>query len=171
MGVPKTVNAIPSSFRINRRIETGFHRLEEVFSGLSDSPALSGLFTTSKEVDSFLKGVTLRIAKSDGYMYVDPWDGSIVVNWRYLVEGEERDLYLDIVHELVHVNQWHRGMDLYDRQYDYSERPTEAEAYAVVVGEAKRIGMNRKEILEYLEVPWMSEKEMQRLLKRLGIGR
>ena len=163
------MSGLPSSFRINRGIETGLHRLDEVFYGLSDSPALGKLFGTRKKVDSFLKGVTLRITKSDGYMYVDPWDGSIVVNWRYLVEGEERDLYLDVVHELIHVNQWHRGMDLYDRHYEYSERPTEAEAYAIVVTEAKRIGMSQKDILEYLEVPWMSEKELQRLVKRLGI--
>ena len=160
---------IPSSFRVDREVETGLHGLNEVFGGLSDSPALAKLFKTRKELADFLEGVRLRIARSEGYMYVDPWDGSIVVNWRYLVEGEERDLYLDIVHELIHVNQWHKGMDLYDRHYIYTERPTEAEAYTIVVDEAKRIGLNQREILEYLRVPWISEKEMERLVKKLGI--
>jgi hypothetical protein len=165
----KGIIMIPSSFSADRDVETGFHKISEVFSGLSDSPALAKLFKSREEVSSFLEGVTLRVARSEGYMYVDPWDGSIVVSWRYLVDGEERDLYLDIVHELIHVNQWHKGMDLYDRHYTYTERPTEAEAYAIVVDEAKRIGMSREEILEYLRVPWISEKELQRLAKKMGI--
>jgi hypothetical protein len=169
-GALEHMTMIPVSFKIHRGIETGFHRLKEVFTGLDDSPALARLFDSRKDLEKFLEGVMLRIAKSDGYMYVDPWDGSVVVNWRYLVEGANRDLYLDIIHELIHVRQWIQGKDLYDRRFSYAERPTEHEAYSIVVGEAKRIGMNRKEILEYLEVPWISRKDLQLMADQLGIG-
>lgn len=161
---------LPSSFRIHKEVEVGLHKLSEVFSGIDDSPALSKLFNDRKDMEKFLSGVTIRIAKSNGYMYVDPWDGSIVVNWRYLVDGENRDLYLDIIHELIHVRQWIQGKDLYDRRYSYAERPTEHEAYSIVVWEAKRIGMNEREILEYLEVPWISKKDLRLMAEQLGIG-
>ncbi|WXG44728.1 MAG: hypothetical protein WED04_11975 [Promethearchaeati archaeon SRVP18_Atabeyarchaeia-1] len=160
---------IPESFSIHRTAERGVHKLPEIFGGLGDSPALARLFKTGKDLEEFLEGVTLRITRSGGYMYVDPWDGSVVVSWDYLVEGDQRDLYLDIIHELVHVKQWHQGRDLYDRQYSYTERPTEREAYSVVVTEARRLGMLEREIIEYLEVPWISKEEVILLARKLGI--
>jgi hypothetical protein len=160
---------LPDTFIINREIDNGIHKLTNVFKGLQYSPAFLKQFKTDKEVSRFLENANVRVTDSGWYMYVDPSDGYVVVNRKYLLEGEPSDLYLDIIHELVHVRQWLEGKDLFDRHYEYGERPTELEAYAVVVKEAKRIGMPGKDIIEYLHVPWISKEELQSMVKRLGV--
>ena len=160
---------IPEQFKVNREVKTGVCRLIEVFGGLEYSHAIVGLYRNREEALKFLERVGLRVIDTNSYMYVDPWDGHITVGRRYLLEAEPRILYLDIIHELVHVRQWFEGKELYDRRYSYVERPTELKAYAVVVEEAQRIGMTGKEIVDYLEVPWISKKELELMTKRLGI--
>ncbi len=61
------------------------------------------------------------------------------------------------------------GMDLYDERYSYVDRPTEIDAYRVVVEEARKLGMKEDEILDYLRVDWITEEELRRLVGRLGI--
>jgi len=77
---------------------------------------------------------------------------------------------LDIVHELVHVKQHRKGLDLYDRSVSYVDRPTEIEAYAITVREARRIGLTDVAIFEYLSVDWISSEEHCRLAKRLNVA-
>ena len=85
-------------------------------------------------------------------------------------KSDSRILYLDIIHELVHVRQQREGLDLYDKSYSYVERPTEIEAYEIAVKEAKRLDMTDKEILDYLHVEWITPEEHKRLASRLGIN-
>jgi hypothetical protein len=127
------------------------------------------LLGSEKEVMRFIESEHVWVSNTFGYMYVDPSDGYVIISQKYLQEGEAESLYLDIIHELVHVKQWHEGKDLFDRKYSYVERPTEVEAYALVVVEAKRIGMAEKDIVDYLDVPWISRDELQALVKRLGV--
>jgi hypothetical protein len=49
------------------------------------------------------------------------------------------------------------------------DRPTEIEAYQAAVKEAKRIGVKGAELVEYLKVEWVDEKDFQRMLKNLGV--
>ncbi len=163
------MTSMPKTFTINRQPGIGIHRLNEVFGGLEHSPLFLKLLGTEKEVDRFIGSAQVWVSNTFGYMYVDPSNGNVIISQKYLEEGEPESLYLDIQHELVHVKQWHDGRDLFDRQYDYIERPTELEAYALVVVEAKRIGMTEKDIIEYLEVPWISSVELQDLAKKLGV--
>jgi hypothetical protein len=160
---------MPRTFTINRQSRIGVHSLTEVFGGLEHSPVFLKLLGTGKEVSKFIESAHVWVSNTFGYMYVDPSDGYVIVSQKYLQEGEPESLYLDIIHELVHVKQWHEGMDLYDRKYSYIERPTELESYALVVVEAKRIGMSEKEIIDYLEVPWISRTELEALVKKLGV--
>jgi hypothetical protein len=104
-----------------------------------------------------------------GYMGVDNSDGHLLVNGRYLNSGDKTDIYLDVVHELCHVKQWMDGRELFDPQYDYVDRPTEVEAYRYTVKEAKRIGLVESRILQYLKTEWMSEEDLRRLVKNMGI--
>jgi hypothetical protein len=104
-----------------------------------------------------------------GYMGVDNTDGHLMVNGRYLNNGDKTDIYLDVVHELCHVKQWMDGKELFDPEYDYVDRPTEVEAYRYCVQEAKRIGLGAKQILRYLKTEWMSEQDLERLVKNMGI--
>jgi hypothetical protein len=78
-------------------------------------------------------------------------------------------LYLDLVHELVHVKQFGEGRDLFDHAYKYVARPTELEAYAVTVAEARRLGMPEEEICEFLYVEWISHDDHVELCKALGV--
>ena len=96
-------------------------------------------------------------------MGVSDEDGHIFASQQYLNEGEQWSVYLDAVHELVHVKQFKDGKELFDRRYDYVDRPTELEAYRIGTKEARRIGLNDREIFDYLEVPWISKEEHRRL--------
>jgi hypothetical protein len=117
-----------------------------------------------------LSETIVEITDSEGYMYVNEVDGSLVVGSRYLKEASELSLYLDVVHELVHVTQLEKGADLYDSRYSYVDRPTELEAYRLTVKEARRLGMCDAEIADYLLVDWITRKERDRLARWLGIG-
>nr|MDO8134513.1 hypothetical protein [Candidatus Njordarchaeum guaymaensis] len=163
------MTGIPEQFKVNREVKTGVRRLTDVFGGLEHSPAILGLYRNRGDALKFLDRVGLRVIDTNDYMYVDPWDGRITAGRRYILEEESRILYLDVIHELVHVKQWFEGKELYDRRYSYIERPTELKAYTVVVEEARRIGLAEKEIVEYLEVPWISKKELQLMAKKLGV--
>ena len=105
-----------------------------------------------------------------GYMGVDNTDGHLLVNGRYLNGGVKTDIYLDVVHELCHVKQWMEGRELFDPDYDYVDRPTEVEAYRYTVQEAQRIGLSDERILTYLKTEWMSEEDLNRLVKNMNVN-
>ncbi len=92
-----------------------------------------------------------------------------MVSTYYLKNGEEREIYLDIIHELVHVKQFLDGRKFFPEGIDYPDLPTEIEAYKVAVKEARRIGMKEEDILEYLRVPWMDDEDYGKLLANIGM--
>lgn len=102
-------------------------------------------------------------------MYVNDEDGSLVVGLEYLMTADARYLYLDVIHELVHVKQYLEGKELFDESYSYVDRLTEIEAYRCAVEEGRKIGMTDDDIAEYLYVEWITRKEHARLLKTLGV--
>jgi hypothetical protein len=102
-------------------------------------------------------------------MGVSDEDGHLIVSAYYLREGEPISKYLDVIHELVHVKQFRDGKALFDENYEYHNRPTELEAYKLAVEEARTLGMSDRELFEYLKVDWMSEEEVRKLAKNLGI--
>ncbi|TLZ58789.1 MAG: hypothetical protein E6K16_08150 [Methanobacteriota archaeon] len=104
-----------------------------------------------------------------GYMGVSDEDGHLVVSAHYLRTGNPRDIYLDVVHELVHVKQFRDGRQLFPEDFEYSTAPTEIEAYTVCIAEGRRLGMTDREVLEYLKVPWMDDKDWRRLARNLGL--
>lgn len=106
---------------------------------------------------------------STSYMHVKNTDASVVIGRDHLKNSEKNILYLDIIHELVHVKQQRQGLDLYDDSYVYVDRPTEIEAYEIAVEEARNLGMNDHEIFDYLHVEWISSIEHRRLASRVGI--
>ncbi len=112
-----------------------------------------------------LGDLRVEVFGRSGFMGVSDEDGHIFASEYYLKEGEEWSIYLDVVHELVHVKQFMEGKELFDGKYGYVDRPTEIEAYRLTVKEARRIGLNENEIYDYLEVPWVSEAEHLKLAK------
>lgn len=140
----------------------------QFFKGFEKVKAVQETF--GEETERVLKELKVEFYSSPwGYMGVNQNDGHILVSAHYLKHGDERDLYLDIVHELVHVKQWRQGKELFEEGFEYVDLPTEIEAYRHTVKEARRLGMTDPEIYEYLKVQWIDEKEIARLAKNIGV--
>jgi hypothetical protein len=155
--------------KINRTITPGNYLLAEIFDGLQDVDILTKVFKTKEEIDDVFLKTKVIVEETDHYMYVKNDDASIVIGFKHLKNSDSKILYLDIVHELVHVMQQRQGLDLYNKSYAYVDRPTEIEAYEIAVLEAKNLGMNKEEILEYLLVEWITPEEHKRLASHVGL--
>lgn len=154
---------------IRRDAPTHLYPFQEFFRGFESVDAVMDLFGAKTE--ETLKGLEVEFFSSRwGYMAVSDRDGHLLVSAHYLKEGDERDIYLDVVHELVHVRQWREGKELFPEGVSYQDRPTEIEAYRIAVDEARRIGLTEAEIREYLRVPWMDEDGHAQLLANLGLA-
>lgn len=151
-------------------MKPGTYTVADVFTGLESSHTLSTLYPEEKERRAVVRNTRLVVTDEDVYGYVDDEDGSIVLGHAHLTSGEPVVVYLDILHELVHIKQLREGRDLYDALYSYVDRPTEIEAYALVVEEARQLGMAEDKIAEYLYVEWASPADHLRLCRRLGVG-
>ena len=140
----------------------------EYFKGFDKVAAVQGIF--GEKTTEVLSHLTVEISWLMGYMYVDGGDGHLVISKGYLNSGDRTDIYLDLVHELCHVKQFMEGKELFDERYDYVDRPTEIEAYRYTVQEAKRIGLNRERILQYLKTEWMTEEDLCKLVKNMDLN-
>ena len=154
--------------QVPREVPIVKHDLIDHFKGFGNVPAVQEIFGDATEkVLSELK-VEFFSART-GYMGVSDEDGHLIVSANYLKEGDLRSIYLDIIHELVHIMQFREGKRLFDESHDYVDRPTELEAYRHAVKEARRLGMSDDEIFEYLKVMWLNDDEVQRLARNIGI--
>jgi len=158
---------IDSRVEIRRDAPEGRWRFKEVFLGFEKTGAVRGIFGTA--TDAILSDLKVDLNSPRGYMRIDPVSGSVVVSPSYLRSGEEVHLYLDVIHELVHIRQLREGKELYDRSFSYFERPTEVEAYEVAVKEARRIGMTDREIMDYLRVEWVTEEEFLKFVRSFNL--
>lgn len=155
--------------RINRDATYGRYKLSDIFPDIGQNPILRELFKTASELKDVLAETAVIISDGPSYMKVDNADGSILINPRHLIHSDAVILYLDIIHELVHVKQHRQGLDLYDRSKAYVDRETEIDAYAFTIKEAHRLGLTDKQILDYLRVEWITPKEHLRLAKSLNL--
>ncbi len=158
----------PNDVRINKRIKIPSYSFTKIFSGFDDIGAVKALFgANTRKVLSGLK-VKLYVG-SWGYFWIDDEDFSLVCNLHYLKTGNKKYVYLDVIHELVHIKQHMNGKDLYDMDDGYVNTPTEIEAYKYAVKEARRIGMTKRQIVDYLKMEWLSDDDLKRLLKVTGV--
>ena len=158
-----------NQIKVNRDLQDGHYRLEDIFENLKSVEILLKVFKSKENLDDVFEKTVVIVDGSSHYMHVKNEDASIVVGKDHLKNSEKKILYLDIIHELVHVKQQRQGLDLYDSSYDYVDRPTEVEAYEIAVEEARRLGMNDSEIFDYLHVEWISPDEHKRLASRVGV--
>ena len=159
---------IDPRIKLARNIGSGTFAFKDLFEGFENIPALQEIFGKSGLKEE-LRVLTVEVFPREGFMGVSDEDGHIFASQHYLNNGDEWSVYLDVVHELVHVMQFHKGKNLFDPNYAYVDRPTEREAYKVGVKEARRIGLTDKEIFDYLEVPWISREEHVRLAVACGV--
>jgi hypothetical protein len=152
---------------IKRNVNSGSHNFFDIFVGFQNLNAVKRIF--GKDIEKRLRDLTVEVFPKDGFMGVSDEDGHIFASQQYINNGEMWSVYLDIIHELVHVRQFFEGKSLFDPAFVYVDRPTEIEAYRVAVEEARRIGMDEDEIFEYLEVPWITREEHLRLAESSGV--
>lgn len=143
------------------------HNFTDFFKHFEKVEAVRGIF--GDKTEEVLRNLKVEFMGLFGYMGVDSTDGHLLVNARYLENGDKKDIYLDIIHELCHVKQYMDGRELFDGRYEYVDRPTEIEAYRYTVQEARRLGLDDRRICQYLKTEWMSEEDLKRLAKHLEV--
>jgi len=153
---------------IPRQAPIRLHPFTKFFKGFENVEPVRKTF--GPRTAQILKTVKVEFFSSRfGYMGVSDKDGHLLVSAHYLQTGNPRDIYLDVVHELVHVQQHRDGRPLFHSRWEYQDRPTEIEAYKVCTEEGRRLGMTDRELIKYLKVPWLDDGEFRRLAKNLGI--
>jgi len=144
---------------------TSTHPFSDCFRGFENVEVIRQIF--GEKTREVLGSLKVEFTWFGDYMGVNPFNGHLMVNPRYLNNGNRLDVYLDLIHELVHIRQFAEGAELFDAGYSYAERPTEVEAYSYAVKEAKRLGKSDERICEYLKTEWMSDDDLRRLAKVL----
>lgn len=139
----------------------------DYFKGFEKVEAVKRIF--GERTEDVLKNLRVVFTSGRGYMGVSGEDGHLRISAYYLNNGDLADIYLDIIHELVHVKQFMEGKELRDRNFRYVDRPTEIEAYRHAVDEARNLGMDDKQILEYLRTERMSDENLNRLAKAVNV--
>ncbi len=158
-----------NTYRINRGIKVGQYRLEDVFPDIRSYDILSAIFADEKEISRVMANVKVIAVNGPHEMFVDNDDGAITIGLTHLLSSPDEILYLDIIHELCHVQQHLQGRNLYDEKKAYVDRETEIEAYELTVREARRIGLDDAAIADYLRVPWITPEDHERLARRLNV--
>lgn len=155
---------------IERNGPAKLYRFRRFFQGFEGLPPIRELF--GRSTLPVLRSLKVEFFSARfGYMGTSDVDGHLIISNRYLRDGNFRDIYLDVVHELCHVKQFRRHKPLFYPKLSYVDAPSEIEAYRFTVREGRRIGMTDAELVEYLRVEWISPAEHRRLVRHVGLGR
>lgn len=185
-GPSPTAPRLPDGFRVSRDLPLGRHPLLEAFPGLDRLDTAARHVPDAARRAALHRDTLVELVPEDVWMYVAPeavppdargrWKpvlagghDCIVVGEDHLRSSPELILFLDIFHELCHILQRHDGRELWDRRYNYAERPTEVEAYRFVVEEARRMGVADAVLRDYLKVEWIDKAEYRQLLVNVGV--
>lgn len=178
----------PAGFRIRRDLPLGRHPLLEAFPGLERLPTALRQVPGADARRRRYRGTFVEILPQDLWMYVAPRQrltslrrgrfdpllapeaDVIVIGEGHFRESPALTVFLDIFHELCHLAQRDRGLELFDRAESYVRRPTELEAYRFVVDEARRLRVGDAYLRDYLRVEWISPEEFAELLDAMGVS-
>lgn len=177
----------PAAFRITRDLPLGRHPLLAAFPGLDELPTAARLVKDPAARRTLFDETCVELIAEDAWMYVAPWEvpkgargrwkpvvtpvgrDCIVIGESHLRESPPLTLFMDIYHELCHLLQRARGLELWDRRYNYAQRPTEVEAYKFVIDEARRLQVRDDVLRDYLKVEWIDDAEYRQLLDAMGV--
>jgi hypothetical protein len=186
-GSAREVYPVPRSFRPVTTSPPGRYPLLKVFVGLDRSVPFQKYPGDDRRILAIAKGTRAEISDGPGWMYVAPpktppeiraagfrmvetSKDVIVVGRSHLANSPRMDVYLDIIHEFMHILQRKQGREIWPhRKIAYVDRPTEIEAYAFSVAEARRLEVPDSYLREYLRTPWLSRGEYLRLLRNVGV--
>jgi hypothetical protein len=178
---------VPREFDPDRSRPAGRYPLLDVFRGLERTVPFRKYPGDDGEVLRIAKGTWAYVSDGPGWMYVAPRrtppevraagfrmvetpDDAIVVARGHLQNSPGMYVYLDLLHEFLHILQRHQGRELWPSRLPYPDRPTEVEAYSFSVVEARRLGVPDSYLRRYLEVPWIGKREFQHLLSNVGLS-
>jgi hypothetical protein len=179
----------PPPFKVQRSTPSGRYPLFDVFHGLQDTVPFRKYPGDDRKILEIAQHTSATVTDGPGWMYVAPrrtppevrqagfrmvesQEDEIVVARTHLTNSPTMDLYLDIIHEFLHILQRRQGRELWlGVKVPYVDRPTEVEAYAFSVAEARRLGVPDRYLRKYLEVTWVRRSEYHRLLRHLGVSR
>ena len=153
--------------KIIRKAEITMYPFTDYFKGFENTEVIKRIF--GEKTDMALRNLKVEFSGRRGYMGVSNIDGHLTVSAEYLNKGNRIDIYLDIIHELTHVKQFMDGKELFDNRYRYVDRPTEIEAFYNALKEARRLGLSKKRIYQYLRTDWMTDEDFLRLAKTLKV--
>ena len=154
--------------RMPKIVRLRYDRFMDHFKGFEQGDAVRGIFGPNPR--AVLRSLKVEFFSSKwGYMGVSDEDGHLVVSTHYLRTGNRRDIYLDVVHELVHVRQFREGRQLFPKGFNYPDAPTEIEAYRSCIAEGRRLGMTDPELFRYLKVEWMDDSDVRKLARNVGV--
>ena len=153
---------------IKRDAPVDLYPFTDYFKGFDKVDAVRSIF--GRDTGKVLRDLRVEFFSAKfGYMSVSDVDGHLLISSHHLANSETRVLYLDVIHELFHVKQFMEGKKLFLNEFEYVDSPIEIPAYRVAVDEAKRLGMKKQEILDYLKVEWVDEEQHKRLAKAVGL--
>jgi hypothetical protein len=179
----------PPEFRPIRDAPAGRFPLLTVFRGLEKTVPFRKYPGDDAAILRTARGTVAQVMEGAGWMYVAPPRTPpeiraagfrmvetnrdvIVVGQSHLAHSPLMDVYLDVIHEFLHILQRKQGRVIWPaRTIPYVDRPTEIEAYAFSVAEARRLGVPDRYLREYLRVTWVRKSEYHRLLRHLGVPR
>lgn len=154
--------------RIERQGPAKLYPFSKFFRGFEAVPAVRDLF--GRHTNRVLRSLKVEFFSARfGYMGTSDIDGHLIISAHHLKDSDFRTVYLDIVHELCHVNQFRKGRPLFYPKLSYVDAPSEIEAYRFTVREGQRIGMTTPELMEYLKIEWISPAELRRLARHCGL--
>jgi hypothetical protein len=180
---------VPRDFRPARATPPSRLPLLEVFSGLEKTVPFRKYPGDDRAILEIARHTWAHVTDGPGWMYVAPErtppevraagfkmvesaDDEIVVARGHLANSPAMDVYLDVIHEFLHILQRKQGRELWPgTKVPYVDRPTEIEAYAFSVAEARRLGVPDPYLRKYLDVPWVRRADFLRLLKHIGVTR
>ena len=179
---------MPRPYRALRGTPPGPHPLLSVFQGLERTVPFRKYPGDDREILRIARHTTAQVVDGPGWMYVAPRktppevrrggfrmfesnEDVIVVARSHLAHSPSMEVYLDIIHEFLHILQRRQGRELWPGPtMPYVDRPTEVEAYAFSVAEARRLGVPDRFLRKYLHVTWIKRSEYLRLLRNVGVS-
>jgi hypothetical protein len=151
---------------IVRDVSVQTYPFTDYFQGFEKAEAVQRLFGDA--TSSVLHNLQIEFYNGRSGMSFSDLDGHIRVNVTYLNQGDAMDLYLDTLHQLVHLKQFREGKPIYSNLIRVNQ-PLELEACRFTVAEAKRLGLSEAQIYAYLRTEWMSEDDLRTLAEALHV--
>jgi hypothetical protein len=177
--VKQTTRRQTPPVKINRKVPGAtLTAFTDHFQGFEKVGAVRKVF--GEKTEEVLGGLKIGfIPNRQMYMGIRDNDGNLAIGTHHLKNSPTQMLYLDIVHELFHINQrMTNGKFFHDEFMKFIEdrslyyaSPIEIPAYEHTVREAERIGMTQDEIVQYLRMGNPPAKTWRKFLKEMKLNK